>query len=534
MRWRRRDRERQELAASPVTLDLFAPKKAVDDCFAAWARRHGFKRRKLTANRLCDLGVQVVALDKSNFSASYYVRYGIKLDTEAKFVQEPECDIRIPVEGPWGAQPAVELENGPTAEGVVELLETHVAALLEQTSTRARLEQLRAQGGLQAWLRALAEQFDLVWATTWGKRQIASMDSSWACRRYRCCRWASSRARALASSRPSSSTSGLAPSPGSTMSSTTTRRHGRAPDALRRSWFEPDHRSGYNTTTSIDSANSRISCQPADERPALPKIRWLPPQMCRLSTNSALCRAVGSRRRRGFSASATASKQHSGDAPRSDGRPVERTRESHRAASPPSVWVLITLADVVAEAPRTNDGEACELSSRIAEGSRRKRRLNRKLRRSPGGAAARSAHVTGPLTRDRGLRGRPDPRLPRPHRARRVGPGLELGRQGRRRARRVVRGTRPTVRRAPQVIALSALTTGVVRMRSSSPPLYAANARRRRRCYHACWTEFSRRRRLARRRSLARARERNRVFRTQRGRVARVEIALTQGSSPAS
>lgn len=229
-----------------------------------------------------------------------------------------------------------------------------------------------------------------------------------------------------------------------------------------------------------------------------------------------------------------ASKQHSGDAPRSDGRPVERTRESHRAASPPSVWVLITLADVVAEAPRTNDGEACELSSRIAEGSRRKRRLNRKLRRSPGGAAARSAHVTGPLTRDRGLRGRPDPRLPRPHRARRVGPGLELGRQGRRRARRVVRGTRPTVRRAPQVIALSALTTGVVRMRSSSPPLYAANARRRRRCYHACWTEFSRRRRLARRRSLARARERNRVFRTQRGRVARVEIALTQGSSPAS
>jgi hypothetical protein len=45
---------------------------------------------------------------------------------------------------------------------------------------------------------------------------------------------------------------------------------------------------------------------------------------------------------------------------------------------------------------------------------------------------------------------------------------------------------------------------------------------------------FSRRRRLARRRSLARARERNRVFRTQRGRVARVEIALTQGSSPAS
>ena len=39
---------------------------------------------------------------------------------------------------------------------------------------------------------------------------------------------------------------------------------------------------------------------------------------------------------------------------------------------------------------------------------------------------------------------------------------------------------------------------------------------------------------VARGRSLARARERNRVFRTQRGRVARVEIALTQGSSPAS
>ena len=125
-----------------------AQRKAIKEGFAVWAKQHGFKRKKLTANRSSDVGVQVVALEKSNFSPSFYIRYGIKLDGGSRLVQEPECDIRIPVEGPWGAQPAFDAEAGPREEEVTRVLDEYVGPLLDRTGTPAGLEELRASGGL--------------------------------------------------------------------------------------------------------------------------------------------------------------------------------------------------------------------------------------------------------------------------------------------------------------------------------------------------------------------------------------------------
>jgi hypothetical protein len=128
--------------------DASTQRKAIEDGFAGWAKRHGFKRKKLTANRTCDSGVQVVALEKSDYSAGFYIRYGIKLDSAGRFVREPECDIRIPVEGPWGRQPAFDAEAGSTEDDVVGVLDAHVVPLLERTRTRTGLEELRSAGGL--------------------------------------------------------------------------------------------------------------------------------------------------------------------------------------------------------------------------------------------------------------------------------------------------------------------------------------------------------------------------------------------------
>lgn len=128
--------------------DSSALRKAIEDGFAGWSRRQGLTRNKLTANRTSDAGVQVISLEKSNFSASFYIRYGIKLESGGKFVLEPECDIRIPVQGPWGTQPALDDEAGPTAEDVGRLLDTYVVPLLDRTRTRTGLEELRQAGGL--------------------------------------------------------------------------------------------------------------------------------------------------------------------------------------------------------------------------------------------------------------------------------------------------------------------------------------------------------------------------------------------------
>lgn len=94
------------------------------------------------------MGVQVVALEKSNFSPSFYVRYGIKLDSGSRLVQEPECDIRTPVEGPWGAQPAFDADARLSEQDVARVLDEYVVPLLDRTRTRTSLEELRASGGL--------------------------------------------------------------------------------------------------------------------------------------------------------------------------------------------------------------------------------------------------------------------------------------------------------------------------------------------------------------------------------------------------
>ncbi len=143
--------------------DSSAKRKAIEDGFAGWAKRHGFKRKKLTANRTSDSGVQVVSLEKSNFSASFYIRYGIKLKAGDRFVHEPECDIRIPVQGPWGAQPAFDVEAEPTEEDVVQLLDAYVVPLLDRTRTRTGIEELRAAGDLDDALVLRDAQKELGW-----------------------------------------------------------------------------------------------------------------------------------------------------------------------------------------------------------------------------------------------------------------------------------------------------------------------------------------------------------------------------------
>jgi hypothetical protein len=75
--------------------DALAQKHVVDEAFAQWTRRNGCKRRKLTANCRAEVGIQVIALERSNFSLSFYLRFGIALDSQRKVVQEPECDIRL-------------------------------------------------------------------------------------------------------------------------------------------------------------------------------------------------------------------------------------------------------------------------------------------------------------------------------------------------------------------------------------------------------------------------------------------------------
>jgi hypothetical protein len=133
------------VVAGPVTRED-AYKAAVREGFSRWAKARGCTRSKLTAHRRAAVGIQVVALDKSGYAADYYLRYGVALEPAAGFVQEPECDIRIPVEG---AQPAIREEDPPTADEVVALLERYAEPLMARTATREALEGLRADGGLR-------------------------------------------------------------------------------------------------------------------------------------------------------------------------------------------------------------------------------------------------------------------------------------------------------------------------------------------------------------------------------------------------
>lgn len=117
--------------------------------FAEWTKRHGLKRKKLTGNRHCDLGVQVVTLQRSQYALEHYLRYGVSLEPTTGFLQEPECDIRLPVDGPWGRRPAIAEGTEVTAEQVVDLLERYIVPLMRRTESRSDLERLRASGGLK-------------------------------------------------------------------------------------------------------------------------------------------------------------------------------------------------------------------------------------------------------------------------------------------------------------------------------------------------------------------------------------------------
>jgi hypothetical protein len=57
--------------------------------------------------------------------------------------------IRVPVEGPWGAQPAIRLHEGLTSESVVALLTRFIEPLLIQTATTSDLDKFRSAGGLR-------------------------------------------------------------------------------------------------------------------------------------------------------------------------------------------------------------------------------------------------------------------------------------------------------------------------------------------------------------------------------------------------
>jgi hypothetical protein len=126
-----------------------AYKAAVREGFSRWAKARGCKRSKLTANCPAEVGVQVAALEKSGYAVDYYLRYGISLEPSSGFLQEPDCDIRIPVEGPWGGQPAIREADPPTADEVAAMLERYVDPLMQRTATREALEELRADGGLR-------------------------------------------------------------------------------------------------------------------------------------------------------------------------------------------------------------------------------------------------------------------------------------------------------------------------------------------------------------------------------------------------
>jgi hypothetical protein len=140
-------------------------RKTIEAAFAAWTNRHGFKRTKLTANRSSGTLVQVVALEKSGFSTSFYVRYGLKLGGGDRFVKEPECDIRIPVQGPWGAQPALDADAdaGVSDADVADLLDTYLLPLVEATRTTDDVQQHRASGQLADAVVLRAAKEELGW-----------------------------------------------------------------------------------------------------------------------------------------------------------------------------------------------------------------------------------------------------------------------------------------------------------------------------------------------------------------------------------
>jgi hypothetical protein len=131
---------------------------------AAWARAHGWQVHKLTANRRLGFGVQVVALDKSDYAPAYYLRYGIWLGEPDKLVLEPECDLRLPVKGPWESQPAF-TEQAPLAPiDVTAVLDRHVAPLVEATESRHALDKLYRRGDLDDALILLTAKKRLGWA----------------------------------------------------------------------------------------------------------------------------------------------------------------------------------------------------------------------------------------------------------------------------------------------------------------------------------------------------------------------------------
>ena len=122
---------------------------AVREGFARWSAARNCRRKGLTANCSAETGVRVVALDKSSYGPEYYIRYGIWLGERSGIVQEPASHIRFAVQEPWGAQAALRIEDAPTAEQVVELLERHIDPLVRDTATFASLEKLKAEGRLR-------------------------------------------------------------------------------------------------------------------------------------------------------------------------------------------------------------------------------------------------------------------------------------------------------------------------------------------------------------------------------------------------
>jgi hypothetical protein len=120
----------------------------VREGLTAWGKSRAWTVKKLTANRVLDYGVQVVALDKSDFAAAYYLRFGILLGQPARPVLEPECHVRMPVEGPWGSQPAFTEDARLAVADVFATLDRYVLPLAEATASLDGLESLYRQSDL--------------------------------------------------------------------------------------------------------------------------------------------------------------------------------------------------------------------------------------------------------------------------------------------------------------------------------------------------------------------------------------------------